>query len=125
MSECQKEDVECRNFHQWLEINHIPHTHVANESRSGKQDAMIRAKKNKELGTARGVWDYEIFVPIRGVFGAIDAYQQIKIEMKRQKGGVVSEEQKRWGEIYEMAGVPAKVCHGCDEAVDFVRSFML
>lgn len=77
------------------------------------------------MGTNRGVWDYEVFIPIRGVFGKIDCYQQVKIEMKRRKGGTVSPEQKEWGKIYEMADIPCKVCKGADEAVEFVQSFML
>ena len=62
-----------------------------------------------------------IFVPIYGVVGEPDAYQPIAIEMKRKKGGVVSPEQKQWGEVMSAAGIPFKVCKGCEEAIEFVK----
>ena len=44
------------------------------------------------------------------------------VELKRQKGGVVSEEQKKWIEYLNNNGYPAKVCKGCDEAIKFIES---
>lgn len=115
------EDDECKIFHKWLSIEGIPHCHVANESRSSAKNAMIRGAKLKSMGQAKGVWDYEIFLPIAGITGYTDAYQEIRIEMKRQKGGTVSQEQKDWQKIYEKAGIPCKVCKGADEAIKFVK----
>lgn len=43
------------------------------------------------------------------------------IELKRQKGGVVSEEQKKWIDYLNNNGYPAKVCKGCDEAIEFIE----
>ena len=43
------------------------------------------------------------------------------IELKRQKGGKVSEEQKKWIEYLNKNGYPAKVCKGCDEAIEFIE----
>lgn len=83
---------------------------------------MIRGAKLKRMGQSAGVWDYEIFLPIKGITGEIDDYQLIKIEMKRRKGGTVSAEQKAWGKIYETAGIPNKICRGADEAIEFVKS---
>ena len=126
MKECPLEDDECIVFSQWLKLKNIPHAHIANESRSSSRSAMIRGAKLKRMGQSRGVWDYEVWIPIKSlVDGEIDDYQLIKIEMKRKKGGVVSKEQKEWQKIYEMAGVPCKVCHGADEAIDFVKSFAI
>lgn len=42
------------------------------------------------------------------------------IELKRQKGGRVSEEQKKWIDYLNKNGYPAKVCKGCDEAIEFI-----
>ena len=47
------------------------------------------------------------------------------VELKRQKGGVVSEEQKKWIDYLNNNGYPAKVCKGCDEAIKFIESEML
>lgn len=118
------EDDECKAFHQWLTINNIPHAHIANESRSNTRAAMIRGAKLKAMGQSRGVWDYEVFVPIKGIDGTIDCYEMLKIEMKRRHGGVVSVEQKIWGEVYEKAGVPCKICKGADEAIGFVKHYL-
>lgn len=118
------EDDECIAFSQWLNLNGIPHAHIANESRSSSKNAMIRGAKLKRMGQSKGVWDYEIFVPIRGVDGHVDCYEMIKIEMKRRKGGVVSPEQKTWGSIYELAGIPCKICKGADEAIAFVGKYL-
>ena len=46
------------------------------------------------------------------------------VELKRQKGGKVSEEQKKWIEYLNINGYPAKVCNGCDEAIEFIESEM-
>lgn len=118
------EDDECIAFSQWLTVNNIPHAHIANESRSSSKNAMIRGAKLKRMGQARGVWDYEVFVPIKGIDGHIDCYEMLKIEMKRRKGGTVSIEQKIWGDIYEKAGIQCKVCKGSDEAIAFVKRFL-
>ncbi len=119
------EDDECIAFTYWLRMNNIPAAHIANESRSSSRNALIRGAKLKRMGQSKGVWDYEVFVPIKGITGAVDCYQQVKVEMKRQKGGTVSPEQKQWGKIYELAGIPCKVCKGADEAIEFVKSFMV
>ena len=118
------EDDECIAFSDWLKANNIPHCHIANESRSGSKSAMIRGAKLKRMGQSRGVWDYEVFIPIRGISGRIDCYEMVKIEMKRRKGGVVSEEQKTWGKIYELAGIPCKICQGADEAIKFIKTYL-
>ena len=118
------EDDECIAFSDWLKANNIPHCKIANESRSSSKAAMIRGAKLKRMGQSRGVWDYEVFIPIKGITGRVDCYEQVKIEMKRRKGGVVSPEQKQWGKIYEMAGINCKVCKGADEAIKFVNEFI-
>lgn len=119
------EDHECIKFAAWLAKHQIPATHIPNESRSSKRDAAIRARKLKIMGVSRGVWDYEVFVPIYDVDGDLAEYQLLKIEMKRQRGGgsTVSKEQKDWGKIYELAGIPCKICYGADEAIEFVSEF--
>lgn len=119
------EDVECEIFHQWLEERGIPHTHIPNESRSGKRDAAIRARKLQKMGVKRGVWDYEVYVPVYDCDKNLAEYQLIKIEMKRQRGGgsTVSPEQKDWGVVYNLAGIPNKICYGADEAIAFVKEY--
>ena len=118
------EDDECIAFSNWLKLNNIPHAHIPNESRSSSKSAIIRGAKLKKMGQSRGVWDYEVYVPIKGITGDVDCYELLKIEMKRRQGGVVSAEQKQWGKIYELAGLPCKICKGADEAIKFVSKYL-
>lgn len=115
------EDDEAIAFADWLRLNHIPHHHVASESRSGSRNAVIRGAKLKKMGQTRGYYDYDVYVPVKGVDGEVDCYELIKIELKRRKGGTVSKEQKEWAKVYEMAGIPSRVCRGADEAIEFVK----
>lgn len=115
---------ECKIFVQWLRLNNIPHSHCANESQSGSRNAMIRGAKLKAIGQSRGVFDYDVYIPIKGVTGEIDCYELIKIEMKRKKGGSVSIEQKNWQDIYNKAGIMNKICKGSEEAIEFVKKFI-
>lgn len=115
---------ECVAFSNWLKLNNIPHTHIGNESQSGSKNAMIRGAKLKRMGQARGVFDYDVYIPIKGTTGRVDCYEMVKIEMKRRKGGTMSPEQKQWKIIYEMAGITCKVCKGADEAIAFVNKYL-
>lgn len=121
------EDVECFNFVDWLNkyAPDVKYAHIANESRSSKKDAAIRGRKLQRMGQKRGVWDYELFIPIYDVDGEIGTYQEIRIEMKRQRGGgsTTSKEQNDWQKIYDAAGIPTKICFGADEAIKFVKQF--
>lgn len=124
MKICPSEYDECVAFVDWLRLNNIPHAHYGNESQSGTKNAMIRGAKLKRIGQSRGVFDYDIFIPIKGVTGEIDCYQELRVEMKRVRGGTVSPEQKEWLKIYELAGVPARICKGADEAIEFVKEYL-
>lgn len=115
------ENDEAVVFAAWLRGQQIPSTHIANEVGGSTRAAKLRALKAKRMGQSAGCWDYEIFLPIVNSFGEVDAYQEIRIELKRKKGGVVSEAQKRWGKVYELAGIPCAVCKGADEAIAFVQ----
>ena len=118
------EDDEAVLFAEWLRAQKIPHTHIANEIGGSTKTAKIRAMKAHRMGQTAGVWDYEVFLPVENVDGEIEAYQEIRIELKRKKGGTVSEAQKKWGEIYKAAGIPCAICKGADAAIDFTKTMM-
>lgn len=120
---CASEAEEQKIFVQWCQINKIIVHHSPNEGAGGRNGA-IRGARMKKLGTSKGFWDLILFVPIKGITGEIDAYQQIMIEMKAKKGGRVSPEQKGWAVIYETAGIPCKICKGANEAIEFVKKFI-
>lgn len=115
------EEEEQVAFVQWCRLKGYVVHHCANEVGGGSMQLKMRAIKAKKMGTSKGFPDLLIFVPIYGVVGEPDAYQPIAIEMKRKKGGVVSPEQKQWGEVMSAAGIPFKVCKGCEEAIEFVK----
>lgn len=47
----------------------------------------------------------------------------IAIELKKDKGGRASPEQKKWVQALENAGVPARICHGYEAAVAFIEEY--
>lgn len=118
------EDDEAVVFADWLRAMHIPHTHIANEIGGSTIDVKIRAIKAKRMGQTAGVWDYEIFLPIEGVDGEVDAYQEVRVELKCISGGTVSPAQKKWGEVYDKAGIPCSICKGAEAAIKFVKDMI-
>lgn len=117
-----REDEEVTAFHQWLQLQNIPHTHVPNEAGGSTPAMKARAVKMKRLGTSKGFPDLLVFIPVYGVSGEVDCYQMCAIEMKRKKGGRVTAEQKEWLEILQASGVMSAVCKGAEEAIAFVEA---
>ena len=75
----------------------------------GLRDKIAGARLRSE-GVQPGVPDLLIFGPV-----------QIAIEMKRSKGGRVSEEQKEWLSALSELGWTCKVCKGHKEAIEFLE----
>ena len=122
------EDQEQEAFVQWLRLKGYPHFRVPNETytRSWSQKA-----KNKKLGVSSGVPDLFIAVPFPPphlIIAHKDRDDEVRnktlvaIEMKRKKGGVTSENQKKWIKTLNEAGVQTVVCKGCDAAIEFIES---
>ena len=114
------EDEEAVAFADWLRARQFPHTHVANEIGGSSKAAKMRSIKAKKMGQMAGVWDYEIFIPIIDKDKGVTAYQEVRIELKRRKGGRTTAEQRKWGGVYTAAGIPCAVCKGAQEAIRFV-----
>lgn len=115
------EEEEQIAFVQWLEVKGYPHHHSPLEGSGGRQ-AAIHGRKMKILGASKGFPDLLVMIPISDDKDAENAvYEAVAIEMKRQRGGVVSKEQKEWLQILESAGIRGRVCHGCNEAIKFIR----
>ena len=126
------EDQEAEALAQWLALKRLPFFHVANESGRGRA-AMLRTAKMKRMGQAKGVPDYFVIIPAKWAQYDLTkpadeddksfmfASRLVAIELKRKKGGRVSPEQKEWLEILNDAGVEATVCHGFEEAKQFIE----
>lgn len=109
------EREEAEALHKWLELHHMPHEHRANEGYGGRQGA-IRQAMLKRQGLSKGAYDYEVYVPMPD-----GSLKLINIELKRQKGGTISPDQKKWEKIYTMAKIPNRVCKGWWEAKLFIE----
>lgn len=84
------------------------------------------ATKLKRMGLNRGVPDLLIFEPlvIPADMGTSVFCPGLAIEMKVQKGGVVSPEQKQWRKALTDRGWEALVCHGADEAIAAIEEYL-
>ena len=102
------ENQEAEAFADYLRAKKLLFSHIVNESQTKNWGAIMRAKR---LGKARGVPDYMILVNNRIVF----------VELKRQKGSVVSPEQKNWIEQLRQCGAVAEICYGADEAITLIE----
>lgn len=106
------EDVECEIFANWLDARGLIFSHVASETWTTSQNQKAR---NKRVGVKKGVPDYIVITP-RGV---------VFVEMKRKTCYNVSKEQKAWiAAINKCDGTEAKVCHGADEAIAYIKEFL-
>ena len=84
---------------------------------NGGDRNVIVARKLKAEGVKRGVPDLCLCLPRGG-------YHGLFIELKRQKGGVTSPEQKAWIAALRGQGYRAEVCKGATEAWDVIREYM-
>ena len=84
---------------------------------NGGDRNVIVARKLKAEGVRRGVPDLCLCLPRGG-------YHGLFIELKRQKGGQVSAEQKAWISALRGQGYRAEVCKGATEAWDVIREYV-
>ena len=87
--------------------------HIPN---GGRRDTAEAANLKKQ-GVKPGVPD--LFLPV-----ARGGYHGLFIEMKRRDGGRLSEHQKHWLHLLEHQGYAAVVCHGAENAVDTIISYL-
>jgi hypothetical protein len=71
----------------------------------------------KKMGTKAGFPDLTVFLARGGYFG-------LYIEMKRERGGTTSREQRQLIERLERQGYLCAVCHGTLEAVKVLKTYM-
>lgn len=71
----------------------------------------------KKEGVSKGFPD--LFLPVPN-----SAYHGLFIEMKRQKGGTLSKEQKAWIEYLNSVGYQAVVCKGFLEAKEVIECYL-
>jgi len=85
-------------------------------SAGGMRTSYLQAVKMKRTGYVKGFPDLFIYEP-RG------AFYGLAIEMKKEKGGVASPEQKRWLEQLRNRGYASYICKGKDEAIKIIDEY--
>lgn len=112
------EASEQATFIHWLRAKQIPYCATANANTMSFTNRDIAVKvmaKQKAQGLSPGFFDLIIFLPKEIVF----------IEMKRTKGGVVSEDQLDWLERYQSYPYcKAFICYGADCAIETIKGLL-
>lgn len=79
--------------------------------------------QNKMAGVVKGVPDLIIVIPPE--YRMNGQYKTVFIEMKKEKGGSVSKEQREWiHDLDNSKGVSASVCRGHKEAIEYLEKFL-
>ena len=95
---------------EWLEIKGYKFTAIPNSTWTTSMNQKMR---NKKSGLRAGLPDMLVIHPKGLVF----------IELKRTKGGQVSEFQKEWIDaLQNCKNVGAFVCYGCNEAINLLEN---
>lgn len=113
------EDQEQELVIQWRDImaNQYPELrrlfHIAN----GGSRHPAEAQKLRRMGVVPGVSD--LFLPV-----SRKGYHGLWIEMKKQRGGRLSEYQKDWLEGMNKEGYMAVRANGADEAIKILEDYL-
>lgn len=97
---------------EWCDLMHIPAVHIANE---GKR-TLANGRELARMGLRRGFPD--LFIP-----AARKGFHGLFIELKRVKGGRVTEHQQKWIDTLNNRGYLAIVCYGADEAIAEIKNY--
>lgn len=108
---------ECIIFTDWLNIMKslgkiVDYAHIPNGTYTPSWN---QKRKNARLGVSAGFPDYAIITRGRHL---------LFVEMKRVKGGRVSEEQEFWLKELGATGAYTTVAQGANQAIKFVEQFI-
>ena len=85
-------------------------------SEGGMRTSYLQAIKMKRTGYVKGFPDLFIYEPNEDFHG-------LAIEMKKEKGGVASPEQKSWQEQLRNRGYASYICKGNEEAIKVIDEY--
>lgn len=113
------EAQEQESLFRWAAYNRIkyPELELMYHVPNGGGRNLIEAAHLKAQGVKPGVPD--ICLPVPNI-----KYTALYIELKRRKGGKVSEEQRGWIAALNRVGCRAVVCHGWDEAREEIERYL-
>lgn len=111
------EEIEARKLKHYLDLlvsskKVQVYSHVSNETftKSWRQKS-----RNKAQGVKSGVPDYIIVTQNNVLF----------LELKREKGGVLSPTQKTWLQVLPDKTTLATVCHGFEECKTYLDTILI
>ena len=108
MNEHEEQKALC----QYLDIKHIRYYAIPNGTILGGKNKYAQLNKLRAEGYKNGVPDICIFLKTKVLY----------IEMKKQKGGVVSASQQEWIDtINKLPYAEAHVCRGAKIAIELVK----
>jgi hypothetical protein len=84
---------------------------------NGARTAWSVAKRLRAEGMVRGVPDLCLPVPKGG-------YHALYVEMKRTKGGRLSEEQRRWADLLRVHGNLVVMAKGAERATELLTAYL-
>ena len=113
------ESEEQKMVFEWAELSagRYPELALLFHIPNGSYKSIAMAEKFKKEGLKSRVPDICLPVP-HGEFHALF------IEMKRTKGGKISENQKWWIDNLRQYGNRVEVCYGCEEAVAVLEDYL-
>lgn len=126
------EDNECMALVNYLTLKGLRFSHLAQSTSAVSYVGGVRKpnwktiKRNQALGVIKGVPDYIILIERKPTEMAGQRNNILLfIEMKREKGGVVSEEQADWiNALNKVFGVTAVVARGFDQAKEIIDAYV-
>ena len=113
------EEIEQEHVFLWasMEERAYPELAMLYAIPNGGKRAIKTAIALKAQGVKSGVPD--MCLPV-----ARGAYHGLYIELKRQRGGTVSEAQKEWITALAEQGYKAVVCRGAEEAIKVIKEYL-
>ena len=104
-------------FVEYLEARNIKFTAIPNGFVAGGKNKFALIRKLKAEGLQNGFPDLMIFQKS-------GKHDLLFLEMKRQEGGSLSDEQKEWIDFLDQSGFCVAVAKGCDHAISILENYM-
>lgn len=118
---CKLEKFEQMEFVSYCEANNITVISTQNGFKMPKQafNWAAYSRTLKKMGMSKGFPDLIILATNKS-----KTHEVLFIEMKRQKGGVLHDEQKEWIQKLDDKNYCVGVAKGCDSAINILNNYL-
>jgi hypothetical protein len=119
----ESEEAQQTAYFLWCAINkvHSPELEWAFAIPNGGKRDVITAGKLKAQGVKPGVPD--VMVPSIQIVGT-QTFAGLWLELKKRKGGIVSEDQRRWQAYLSNHGYAHRICAGYEAMRDATKQYL-